>query len=370
MDSSSSNNYFRLGFLFGVLSCLLLRNCFAGNLPANFVFGDSLVDVGNNNYIATLSKANYRPNGIDFPSHQPTGRFTNGRTIVDILGQELGLGGFSPPYLAPDTVGDAVLKGVNYASGGGGILNHTGKVFGGRINLDAQIDNFANNRQDIISSLGMLNAMNLLRNALYSFTIGSNDFINNYLTPVLSVPERAVVSPEAFVESMISKFRQQLTRLYLLDARKIVVANVGPIGCIPFMRDTNPSAGNNCVDLPNQLVQYFNKRLKDLISELSSNLEGSLFLYADVYRIVTDIIENYRDYGFDAADSACCFVGGRFGGLIPCGPPSKVCPDRSKYVFWDPYHPSDATNILIARRLLDGDLADIYPINVRQLLNA
>nr|CAD1833210.1 unnamed protein product [Ananas comosus var. bracteatus] len=241
---------------------------------------------------------------------------------------------------------------------------------GGRINLDAQIDNFANNRQDIISSLGMLNAMNLLRNALYSFTIGSNDFINNYLTPVLSVPERAVVSPEAFVESMISKFRQQLTRLYLLDARKIVVANVGPIGCIPFMRDTNPSAGNNCVDLPNQLVQYFNKRLKDLISELSSNLEGSLFLYADVYRIVTDIIENYRDYGFDAADSACCFVGGRFGGLIPCGPPSKVCPDRSKYVFWDPYHPSDATNILIARRLLDGDLADIYPINVRQLLNA
>lgn len=82
---------------------------------------------------------------------------------------------------------------------------------GGRINLDAQIDNFANNRQDIISSLGMLNAMNLLRNALYSFTIGSNDFINNYLTPVLSVPERAVVSPEAFVESMILKFRQQLT---------------------------------------------------------------------------------------------------------------------------------------------------------------
>lgn len=82
---------------------------------------------------------------------------------------------------------------------------------GGRINLDAQIDNFANNRQEIISNLGISNAINLLRNALYSFTIGSNDFINNYLTPVLSVPERAVVSPEAFVESMISKFRQQLT---------------------------------------------------------------------------------------------------------------------------------------------------------------
>ncbi|KAI9122805.1 hypothetical protein K1719_005694 [Acacia pycnantha] len=41
--------------------------------------------------------------------------------------------------------------GVNYASGGTGILiNRTGHIFGGRINLDAQIDNFANTRNDII----------------------------------------------------------------------------------------------------------------------------------------------------------------------------------------------------------------------------
>lgn len=57
----------------------------AENIPANFVFGDSLVDVGNNNYIASLSKANYVPNGIDFGN--PTGRYTNGRTIVDIIGK-------------------------------------------------------------------------------------------------------------------------------------------------------------------------------------------------------------------------------------------------------------------------------------------
>lgn len=55
-------------------------------MPAFFIFGDSLVDAGNNNYIASLSKANYPPNGIDFFGQQPTGRFTNGRTIIDILG--------------------------------------------------------------------------------------------------------------------------------------------------------------------------------------------------------------------------------------------------------------------------------------------
>nr|GEX69743.1 GDSL esterase/lipase At4g16230-like [Tanacetum cinerariifolium] len=106
---------------------LMLGTCLAETLSSNFVFGDSLVDVGNNNYIASLSKANYVPNGMDFG--MPTGRYTNGRTIVDILGQELGLKDYTPPYLAPTTTGPLVLHGVNYASGGGGILNKTGEIF-------------------------------------------------------------------------------------------------------------------------------------------------------------------------------------------------------------------------------------------------
>lgn len=43
-------------------------------------------------------------------------------------GQEFGIS-LTPPYLAPTTVGPVVLKGVNYASGGGGILNVTGAIF-------------------------------------------------------------------------------------------------------------------------------------------------------------------------------------------------------------------------------------------------
>lgn len=64
---------------------VLFRFSSSYDLPANFVFGDSLVDVGNNNYIISLSKADFLPNGIDFG--RPTGRFTNGRTIVDIIGK-------------------------------------------------------------------------------------------------------------------------------------------------------------------------------------------------------------------------------------------------------------------------------------------
>lgn len=54
-------------------------------VAALFVFGDSLVDVGNNNFLSSLAKANYYPYGIDFPAG-PSGRFTNGETFVDMLG--------------------------------------------------------------------------------------------------------------------------------------------------------------------------------------------------------------------------------------------------------------------------------------------
>lgn len=365
-----SNRKITLRILFPISTFLvfLLSPCLAGNVPANFVFGDSLVDAGNNNYIVSLSKANYIPNGIDFG--KPTGRYTNGRTIVDIIGQKVGFKDFTPPYLAPTTVGDVVLKGVNYASGGGGILNYTGKIFGGRINLDAQLDNFANTRQDIISRIGAPAALKLFQRSLFSVTIGSNDFINNYLTPILSAAEQKLVSPQTFVGTMISRFRLQLTRLYSLGARRIIVANVGPIGCIPYQRDTTPGVGDDCASLPNQMAQLFNTRLKSLVAELSTSLEGSKFVYADVYSIVDDIIQNYESFGFENANSSCCYIAGRFGGLIPCGPPSKVCSDRSKYVFWDPYHPSDAANEIMATRLLGGDSDDIWPMNIRQLIQS
>ena len=57
---------------------------------ATFIFGDSLVDVGMNNHLpASIAKANFLPNGIDFPSHTATGRFNNGRLLFDFLGNLL-----------------------------------------------------------------------------------------------------------------------------------------------------------------------------------------------------------------------------------------------------------------------------------------
>lgn len=53
---------------------------------AFFVFGDSLVDSGNNNFLETTARADYPPYGIDLlPSRRPTGRFSDGLNLPDIL---------------------------------------------------------------------------------------------------------------------------------------------------------------------------------------------------------------------------------------------------------------------------------------------
>lgn len=52
---------------------------------AFFVFGDSLVDSGNNNYLVTTARADSPPYGIDYPTGRPTGRFSNGLNLPDII---------------------------------------------------------------------------------------------------------------------------------------------------------------------------------------------------------------------------------------------------------------------------------------------
>lgn len=79
-----------------VALCLLLELALQGAaehlVPAMFVFGDSTVDVGNNNFIERCDiecKANYPHFGIDYLNHTPTGRFSNGYNMADQLGMDV-----------------------------------------------------------------------------------------------------------------------------------------------------------------------------------------------------------------------------------------------------------------------------------------
>ena len=76
-----------------------------------------------------------------------------------------------------------------------------------------------------------------------------------------------------------------------------MVGNVGPLGCIPYQKTINQITQDQCVELPNKLAVQYNGRLKDLVAELTKSLPGSIFVYANVYDLVMELITNYQKYG-------------------------------------------------------------------------
>lgn len=88
-----------------------------------------------------------------------------------------------------------------------------------------------------------------------------------------------------------------LQRLYQLDARKFIIGNVGPIGCIPYQKTINQLSEDQCVELPNKLALQYNARLKDLLAQLNDNLPGATFVHANVYDLVMELLTNYKQYG-------------------------------------------------------------------------
>lgn len=69
-----------------LLRCMVEKAIGQALYPAIFTFGDSLVDNGNNNYLASLARADFPPNGCDYGEPIPTGRFCNGKTLTDYIG--------------------------------------------------------------------------------------------------------------------------------------------------------------------------------------------------------------------------------------------------------------------------------------------
>ncbi|KAM3267041.1 GDSL esterase/lipase [Capsicum annuum] len=356
-------------FIFHMLHVLPFCSCAA----ATFVFGDSLVDVGNNNFLFTLSKADSPPYGIDFkPSHgHPTGRFTNGRTISDIVGEALGSNSFPPPYLAPNVESNATHIGINYASGASGILDATGTLFIGRVPLSKQINNFEESRRYIVNAMGEENAKRFLKKAIFSVTIGSNDVIN-YFQPSIPFLSKNI-SPTIFQDYLVSNLTMNLQRLHKLGARKIVVVGVGPLGCIPFIRAIGLISRGKCSVEVNTLIRKYNKKLKMDIDRLNKEMRPkAIFIYANSYDVFREIILNHEQYGFENSDKPCC--GGYFPPFVcykgkNANTSSVMCDDRGKYVFWDAYHPTEAANVIIADKFLNGDPTVISPINIRHLHN-
>ncbi|XP_061351995.1 GDSL esterase/lipase At1g29670-like [Gastrolobium bilobum] len=340
------------------LAANYMQHCVQGKpqVPCLFIFGDSLSDSGNNNNLPTSAKSHYKPYGIDFPIG-PTGRFTNGRTAIDIITQFLGFKKFIPPFA--NTSGSDMLKGVNYASGAAGIRFESGKHMGGDISLGQQLTKHKFIFSKIAIRVGGYDkAIEYLDKCLYYVNIGSNDYINNYFLPQF-YPSSRIYSPEQYAEALIQELSLYLQALYYLGARKYVLVGLGRIGCMPNAISTRGTNGS-CAEEENAAAFMFNKKLKSLVDHFNKQFSAdSKFIFINSTAGTID--------SFTVFDAPCCPTGANG----QCVPGQTPCQKRNHYVFWDGFHPTEAVNQLTAFASYNGsDPAFTYPMDIKQLVQS
>ncbi|CAI9295266.1 unnamed protein product [Lactuca saligna] len=329
--------------------------------PAVYMFGDSLVDVGNNNHLPlSIAKADFPHNGIDFVDGKPTGRFSNGMNAADFLAKKMGLP-TSPPYLS--LIGDATLPitGVSFASGGCGVLNSTGEKFKQSISFAQQVEYFSLVNDHLVRRLGPSGAQVHLSKSLFAIVIGSNDLFAYFKT---SSTVSIKYTPQQYLDLMVSTFKGLLKMLYELGARKVLVTGVGAIGCSPIQRKQNKTGGCN-VGLNYWSVKY-NDGLKTMLQEMKSEL-GMNYAYFDIYNVMVNLFQEPETYGFTEIKKACCGFG-NLNADVPCIPLSSYCLNRRSHVFWDLYHPTEAVSSMFTDILYSGSQQYMIPMNVEQLL--
>ncbi|XP_027350085.1 GDSL esterase/lipase At5g33370-like isoform X2 [Abrus precatorius] len=289
-----TSNFVHVVVLGLVLALLVIVPRAEGRPRAFFVFGDSLVDNGNNNYLQTIARANAPPYGIDYPTHRPTGRFSNGFNIPDFISQQLGAES-TVPYLSPELTGENLLVGANFASAGVGILNDTGDQFMNIIKMHRQLEYFKEYQRRVASLIGASRTKRLVNQALFLITVGGNDFVNNYYLVVNSTRSRQHPLPE-YVTFLISRYRRHLQRLYNLGARRVIVTGTGPLGCAPAELAVRGKNGQCSLELQHAAALY-NPQLEQMVLQLNSKIGSDIFIAANTAQMHNDFVRNPTAYG-------------------------------------------------------------------------
>ncbi|XP_054784988.1 GDSL esterase/lipase APG-like [Prosopis cineraria] len=318
-------------------------------VPAIITFGDSAVDVGNNDYLPTLFKANYPPYGRDFVNHQATGRFCNGKLATDITAETLGFKSYPPAYLSPQASGKNLLIGANFASAASG-YDEKAAVLSHAIPLSQQLDYFKEYQSKLNKVAGSQKAASIIKGALYLLSAGSSDFLQNYyVSPWIN----KAFTPDQYGSYLLGSFTSFIKGLYGLGARKIGVTSLPPLGCLPAARTLFGYHENGCVSRLNTDAQAFNKKISSAAANLQKQLPGLKLVIFDIYKPLNDLVQSPSKYGFVEARRGCCGTGTVETTILLCNPKSPgTCSNATQYVFWDSVHPSQAANQVVADALL------------------
>ncbi|RRT60747.1 hypothetical protein B296_00044740, partial [Ensete ventricosum] len=327
----------------------------AAKVPALVVFGDSSVDTGNNDYLPTVARSNFQPYGRDFNGGVATGRFSNGRLATDFISQDFGLPDTVPAYLDPSFETKDFAAGVCFASAATGYDNVTSDVlliglWQSVLPLWKQLDYFKNYQEKLKSFQGEATAQQTISQALYIISMGTNDFLENYYAYSGRSSEYTVDKYEDYLVGIARGF---VDDLYRLGARKVNIAGLPPMGCLPLERVEN---SDSCNKEHNQVASDFNAKLQTMMAELSQKLPDVKLAYSNLYDPFMDVVTDPTSYGFENAVSGCCATGLFEMGYMCSSRSPFTCTDANKYVFWDAFHPTEKMYRIIADRLMNTTL--------------
>ncbi|WVZ82494.1 hypothetical protein U9M48_029751 [Paspalum notatum var. saurae] len=325
-------------------------------VPAVISFGDSTIDVGNNNYLPrAVFKANYAPYGQNFVPRQPTGRFSDGKIVTDITAETLGFEAYPPPYLSPEASGKNLLIGANFASAASSYYDDTAAMYDA-ITLTQQLRYYKEYRSKLAAVAGRAKARAILSDALYVVSTGTGDFIQNYYRNA-SLSRRYTV--DQYSDLLVGIFSGFASELYKLGARRIGVTSMPPLGCFPatirlYGKGRRDGA---CVPRLNRDAETFNEKLNATVRSLKARHAGLKLAIFDVYAPLRRLAEVPAEQGFADARGTCCRTGTEKTRVYLCNPTTAgMCRNASSYVFFDGVHPSEAANVVIAEAMVEAGI--------------
>ncbi|KAH1196245.1 GDSL esterase/lipase 5 [Glycine max] len=318
---ASPKSSFCLLVLFVSPTCCLGEICQPKKPAALFVFGDSIFDVGNNNYINTTADihANFFPYGETFFKY-PTGRFSDGRVI-------------------PDFIGAGAL-----------VETHQGLV----IDLKTQLSYFKKVSKVLRQDLGDAETTTLLAKAVYLISIGGNDYEIS-----LSENSSSTHTTEKYIDMVVGNLTTVIKGIHKTGGRKFGVFNLPAVGCVPFVKALVNGSKGSCVEEASALAKLHNSVLSVELEKLKKQLKGFKYSYVNYFNLTFDVINNPSKYGFKEGSVACC-GSGPYKGYYSCGGKRAVkdydlCENPSEYVLFDSLHPTEMAHQIVSQLIWSGN---------------
>ncbi|CAH9110907.1 unnamed protein product [Cuscuta europaea] len=336
-----------------------------------YQFGDSISDTGN---LLRLSGTRmfypaYRlPYGETYFG-KATGRFSDGRLIVDFIADHLRLP-FVEPYLNKNA---AFAHGVNFAVGGATACDeefftkrNITSVTGFKPPMSTQLEwfekyldtTYGSNRTSIERSRSFEKSL------LVFGEFGGNDYAK-FLREGKSSPEVIKTCVPYVVDAII----RGINRTVELGAKRILVPGPFPTGCLVSQLasgQTDSAAAYDefgCLISLNNIGSTHDRVLRGALSLLRREVAGKgvVIVYGDYEGAFRQILRNPSLHGFDKEWllKACCGAGGegsneyRYDIAKPCGTfGTDVCANPGRALQWDGVHLTDAAHRRIVHLLL------------------